>query len=166
MLLVLFHFWGKLKDPHNPNLKVLCLQTNATQRSYHTRWLIAWIQISLNSCNTSWGQNVTQTFSPRVWHVHVTCHCYNSVDKPIVGLPCDTILSDNSFQRYVAASSRIICQMWVILSKGHVTVTSLLVSQELGHTSLMLLKRPWHLQSALSPTVCLSYLHLKNNNNK
>ena len=56
---------------------------NSTQR------LVARIQISLNSCDTSWQQNVARTFRPLVWHALATCRCDNSVNKPIAGLPCD-----------------------------------------------------------------------------
>ena len=51
--------------------------------------LIAWIQMSLNSCDTSQRQNIARTFRPLVWHALATCHCDKSVNKPITGLPCD-----------------------------------------------------------------------------
>ena len=49
-------------------------------------WLVAWIQISLNSCNTLWRQKVARTFHPLVWHALVTCCCDKSVNKPIAGI--------------------------------------------------------------------------------
>ena len=41
--------------------------------------LVAWIQISLNSCDRPWQQNFAHTFSPLVWHACVTHYwdnCY------------------------------------------------------------------------------------------
>ena len=46
--------------------------------------LVAWIQMSLNSCD-----KMSHTFRPLVWHALATCHCDKSVNKPIAGLPCD-----------------------------------------------------------------------------
>ena len=51
--------------------------------------LVAWIQISLNSCDTLRRQNVAHTFCPHVWHALATCRCNKSVNKPLAGLPCD-----------------------------------------------------------------------------
>ena len=46
-----------------------------------------------------------------MWHAHVTWCCDNSVNKPIVGLPCDTILNRNSLQRHVPVSSHTVCHV-------------------------------------------------------
>ena len=39
--------------------------------------IVAWIQISLNSCDTSWRQNVAHALGPFMWQACVTCQCKN-----------------------------------------------------------------------------------------